>query len=771
MIDEEGHFVHDEDGKIQINRVAKLAHLPNYIWCKNPFTNEEREFNDIKEFLEFAVITQNGGHNYFYAHNSSGYDTRLLFEAASELLCTVPEPIFKGSRFMRLVLKNCTFQDTILHLPKSLAALGQAFKLPTEKGHFPHLFSSLENLDYNGPIPDLEYFDLTFSCRTEKDFDDFKAWHKEWKDSGRVWNYIEQRKLYCRNDVRMLSDIWLLYHENIIESLKDYPYLTVSPWFFPTMAGHVHKLMIRHLNAGQEVESMQAAALRSYTQTTWCSLASEEYYFARKALRGGMTNICKYIHKGNFHYQDIQSSYPSVQMDIENLYPVGAPIIEIHDPAYYPCTIHHSDTFLDKCTDDYERRKYNVNFGHKNCKLNVLEVQPADLKTYCENFFGIITVDITPPKNLYHPLIQGYDIKKKKVIGSLEPIIRETLPSPILHEAIKYGYVVTKIYRADRYFAVESKFRNGLLGDMYVAKMKNAGPIHESERVRMKNTFMQKFKIDLGDVTKYTKNAIAKQVAKGPITAAWGKHAESVDHTLAKLVASDGESGKEFYNYLLDNKAKLTNVRKVGRNTMFDYSENREKIRPELHKGYLPVAVFVTAYGRLKLWRELVKIDPPGTLNKDLRVLMYDTDSIVYSCNGCENSYHIEEGDCLGDWETEDLEKDNQGLKEFYAIGPKSYSIVCGNGKTLMKLKGATLKHAHSKLMSPEIMKELVLSKNTETPLVANLPQMSFDYKLNYKDEAMTTRKFLKTVQFHEKDVKGTFDWTDFRGYPIGYMK
>lgn len=757
----------DDSGNIQINRVAKLAHLPNYIWCKNPFTNEEREFTTMRAFLEFAVITQNDGHNYFYAHNSAGYDTRLLFEAASELMSCIPKPIFKGSRFMQLRLKNCYFQDTILHLPQSLAALGKAFKLPTEKGHFPHLFSTLENLDYSGPIPDIEYFDLTFSCRTKEDFKEFKAWHQEWKTSNRVWNYRDQRKLYCRNDVRMLSDIWLLYHENIIESLKDYPYLTVSPWFYPTMAGHVHKLMVRHLNAGYEVEKMTVDELREYAQTTWCAIEPEEHYFARKALRGGMTNICKYIHQGPFHYQDIQSSYPSVQMDIENLYPVGSPKIEIHDTDYFPCTKHYTNP-LEKCSHDYIQRKFNYG-DHRNGKLDVHEVEVKDLQSYCENFFGIITVDITPPKNLYHPLIQGYDLKKKKVIGSLEPIIKETIPSPILHEAMKYGYVVTKIYRADRYKSAESKFRNGLLGDMYVAKMKNAGSIPESERERMKNTFMDKFKIDLGDVSKYSKNAIAKQVAKGPITSAWGKHAESLDHSKSQLVPSDGDVGKNFYDSLLENKVKITNVRLIGPNTMFDYSENRQYQRPELHNTYLPVAVFVTAYGRLKLWRELVKIDPPGTQNNDLRVLMYDTDSIVYSCSGCQEAYHIPEGDCLGDWETEDLEKDNQGLKEFYAIGPKSYSIICGNGKTLMKLKGATLKHAHSKLMSPEIMKDLVLSKNTWNPRVCNLPQMSFDYKLNYKDEAMTTRKFLKTVQFHQKDVKGDFSWSDFRGYPAGY--
>ena len=71
-----------------------------------------------------------------------------------------------------------------------------------------------------------------------------------------------------------------------------------------------------------------------------------------------------------------------------------------------------------------------------------------------------------------------------------------------------------------RYKAAESKWRNGLLGDLYVAKMRNAGPVAEKDQARMKKTFMDKFKIDLGDFNTYEKNPVRKQVAKGPITAA-----------------------------------------------------------------------------------------------------------------------------------------------------------------------------------------------------------------------------------------------------------
>lgn len=660
---------------------------------------------------------------------------------------------------MSLQLANCTFLDTIFHLTDSLKNLGKAFQLDTEKGYFPHLFSTLENIDYVGPLPDKSYFDLTFTCKTKEDFDDFHKWHDEYEGD---WNYLEQRKLYCRNDVVMLREIVLMYHQGMIDSLRDYPYLTVSPWFFPTMAGYVHALQLRHLHEGHGINEMNHEELVEYSKTTWVALEPEEHYYAKKALRGGMTNICKYIADGVIHYQDIQSAYPSVQMDVENLYPVGAPLIEVYDPVYTPCGFCYAQ---DICTHTVEKRIENHQI-YRYRKINFeLREMPTDLHEFVNSFFGILTVDVTPPRNLYHPLIQDYDKAANRVVGTLEPIKEITLPCVTLKEAIKYGYIVTKIYRADRYQCDESKFRNGLLGDMYVSKMKYAGKIPAEKHTRMKNTFMNKYKIDLGNIDAYEKNAVRKKIAKGPVTAAWGKHAESLDHD--KTILLKNEMNHDFYDTLLKNQFNLTNVRGLGTHALFNYKENRSSKRPDIHKGYLPVAVYVTAYGRLKLWRELVKIDPPGTLRKDLRVLMYDTDSIVYLRN--PRNYLIPEGDCLGDWETEDLEKDHQGILKFRAIAPKSYAVVCNDGHVYMKLKGAVLKHAHKNLMTPDVMEELVKSKAPDQKgKSVLLPQMSFDYKLGAKNY-MTTNYYFKEIQFHEEDVKGTFDWSDYRGYPTGY--
>jgi hypothetical protein len=749
-------FEMSDDGKFILENeipksytITKNRQLPNFIAVENVFDGRKMTFEDPKDFVKFA-LTNNEGYNTFLAHNSSSYDSRLLFETISEMSSTgSTEPIFRGSKFMRLVMNGRTvFQDTLLHLTRSLSELGKAFGLEQTKGHFPHLFNTLDNINYIGPIPDKKYFDLTFSCRNKEDFDEFHHWHDTWEGD---WNFRVEREKYCINDVTMLCQIVKMYHEETIKSLRDFPYLTISPWFFTTLASHVHKLMLRHLLEGHYIEQMKVEEIQEYTQKTWATLEPEEFYFAKSALRGGSTNICRYLFEGKYHYQDIQSSYPSVQMDVNNLYPVGTPKIEIHDESFYPCKICYAQR---NCNHTVEFRKQQIRDTRHKLKVSI--VSPPDLHEYCLNFFGIICVDITPPKNLYHPLIQGYDEKRMKVIGSLEPITKETITSAHLHEAIKVGYTVTKIYRADRYKSAESIYRNGLLGHLYIAKMKNSGKAPEGEeREEMRRRFMDEFNIDLGNMDIWEKNDVLKAIAKGPPTSAWGKHAESVDHPKSAIFQENDEKGMYFYRSLLENKASLQNVRTLGSDrTMFTYKDTRENVRPDLHKGYMPVAVFVTSYGRLKLWRELNKLGK--------RVLMYDTDSIVYECAGCceGKNYRIPEGNCLGDWETEKFEHKNS-LAKFYAIGPKSYSLVGTNGKVAMKLKGACIKYAHEDLITPEIMKQMVVDGKKVL-----LPQRSFDYSFS---TGMRARAFNKKIQFHEKDVKGTFNWDEYRAYPFGW--
>lgn len=515
---------------------------------------------------------------------------------------------------------------------------------------------------------------------------------------------------------------------------------------------------------------MSANELQEYAKGTWCALEPEEYYFARQAFRGGMTNIMKYIHRGPIHYVDIQSSYPNAQMRVENIYPVGPPLIEIHDEKSYPCGFCYAD--MSQCNHSIEKRITN-RLEFKYNKLNVIRVDNIpNLEEYCLAFHGVIELDLIPPTNLYHPLVTYFCQRRKKVIGDCLPMSRVSIPSNILHRAIQLGYKVQKIHRADRYKMKESIWRNGLLSDMYLAKIQYSGKIPESEHARMKKTFMETIDLDLGDMTKFTKNPVLKQVAKLWLNCGWGKQGESLDHDQTVFFKRNDTDGNDFYKGLLLNNTVPSKIEPIGNNLRISYKENRKQKRPNLHKTYLPAAIFVTAYGRLALHDELVRLDPPGTTAEKLRVLMCDTDSTISACLDHENDYHTITGDCIGDWEIEKPELEGKGIKSFFAIAPKSYCIETNVGDPVIHLKGACLSYSHANMITPEIMESLVLAKhcdNEERPNSVSLPQRQMEYRMGKGDAAIGFRYYQKIVQFQPKDVKGIFSWKDYRVYPDGY--
>jgi hypothetical protein len=183
---------------------------------------------------------------------------------------------------------------------------------------------------------------------------------------------------------------------------------------------------------------------------------------------------------------------------------------------------------------------------------DIVQDPVPDIHSYIIDFDGIIMVDVTPPSNMYHPLLPFYDSLKKKCLFSCLPITGATFPSPILKVAIKHGYVVTKIYRADRYRLLPSKWR-GLLGALYKIKYyssKNSLDMTSHEKSAHLKRCCEEFDIDL-DFDLCEKRPALKKSSKVLINSPWGKHAESVDHMQSAVIASnDYHKFDEFYNQI-----------------------------------------------------------------------------------------------------------------------------------------------------------------------------------------------------------------------------
>lgn len=753
--DDDGYFTVNDEGTLNFYTADRYHQIPNFIVYKNVFTDQVKKTRDMNVFIRDMLYNENEGHNVVIAHNASGYDSRQLLDALLKYAGREDiSMVCRGSKIMRLSVNNTVFQDSLLHLVGSLKSLANDYLknvdgLELSKGYFPHLFNRAENYDYEGPIPDKRYFDLAFTVNDQKGYDEFHEWYESQR--GRVWNFQTELDKYCTNDVDCLAAIVKIHHElctNVVRQFE--PEIVFSPWQSTTAAGYVHSLFLR----------LQAQKLQITSETTvqeieelaannWAVLTIQEYVFARKALRGGRTEIRKFYYNGPIKDLDIQSEYPFCQLtktmqlcgeEIPVLYPTGFPTIEIFDIDLYPCVFHPEGD----CSCDFATKEWKGNRKHR------IVYQPSDftdLHGYINNFFGIIMVDVLPPNNLYHPVLPYFDPEQKKCVFTLQPLIKQTFCSVELQLAIKKGYTVTKIYRADRYKASPSNW-TGLLGELYKLKMYNSQKAPDLEtQARFKTTYREKFNIDI-NFDDWDKRPAAKKSGKILINSGWGKHAETDHHEKTVILNhKDKAQASNFYQALVDKDKHLLSFVAADHDTIFKYKDQRssKNSKTHLHRTYLPCAVFVPMYGRLMLYNHLDKLQE--------RVLMCDTDSIKYI--DIPGEYQIEEGDCLGDWE------DEGPSTEFVALCPKSYGQRPANGNPWFKCKGVNLRRAHEKLFNFNEAKRVLM----EAKKIA-VPQMTFDYNFT---RGIRTRHYDKVIQFDETILKGNYNPRNYQLYPFGF--
>jgi hypothetical protein len=760
--DENGSFIM-ENGKVKVHRIEKAAHIVNLVVFRNVFEpTEEKVFfghDGLKNFVTF-MLNHNHGKNICVAHNGSGYDTRLVFEEAIKL-----EPNYKiiptarGCKFMQIKVGKTIFRDSMLHIRGSLANLAKDFfgdLIKLRKGHFPHLFNTIENYDYNGPLPDKSFFDLSSIIRNKDQLVEFNAWYHE--RSKHPWHFQTELIEYCKNDVLILAELMKQYHTILVDKFK------MSPWFHATAPSFVHQLVLKKLGDQLEIadpktepqvyrEQVSRLAWEDY----WAVLTPNEYWFARRALRGGRTEVRKIYHQVEpeewdrgvrIRYQDIVSMYPFVQVARE--YPVGLPTIEVYDSNYFPCYEHKNpvqgNVVCLECFCSLEKRK---RYCDRWCRIVECETVPTVQEILAdESFFGLVCASLTPPRKLFHPVLVTWDDNAGKCIASLEPIRAGVFTTPEFKLALKKGYRLDKLHRLDRYHKKQGLWNN-LLKDLYIEKMANS---EKTPDLKKQNYLEQEYetRFGMGDAvqesfSRWGNNPAKKQTFKILLNSGWGKHAQRPIMSQGKVIdAEDTDEMLTVFKNVEEGTIKLEDFANLGNNkTYVKHSSQGDKTNPNLHNGYLPAAVFVPAYGRLMLYEQLDKLGK--------RVLMHDTDSIVYLYD--PEHYNIPEGDVWGEWSVEKFDTKNGGIKTFIGLGPKSYALEGGNGKTMLKCKGVNIKLAHQELLNFDIMKKLVLDFLYEKKRSSTfLPQVNFVYRFGRQ---MVTWKCLKEVSFRPEDLKG----------------
>jgi hypothetical protein len=345
ILDEDGYFAM-ESGALKVIHRRKSKQVPNLVVWKNVFTGELKESKDIAEFIR-DMMTSNKGRNIVLAHNGSGYDNRLIFDALATIVPkeTKIAPLMRGTKLMRLQVGSTIFADSMLHLPGSLSSLAGDYLKGTdfdlEKGEFPHFFNREEFKNYVGPIPDDKYYDLAYTVKDEAALAKHKRMKARWY--GKEWDAEKNLREYCINDVNILAEVVKRHHIQCMEMIGEYiPAIACSPWHYTTAAGYMHNLSLFEMAGHMDKNEKDPGVIKHIAEDNWVALEAEEYYFDRLALGGGRTEVRKLYHKGDLDCSDVHSMYPSIQIGgsievledtIPLLFPVPILISKVFPPA------------------------------------------------------------------------------------------------------------------------------------------------------------------------------------------------------------------------------------------------------------------------------------------------------------------------------------------------------------------------------------------------------------------------------------------------------
>ena len=437
----------------------------------------------------------------------------------------------------------------------------------------------------------------------------------------------------------------------------------------------------------------------------------------RDAFHGGRTEVFRLYLEPNdkeiIRQLDFKSLYPHVQRDSSNYYPIGHPKI-------------------------------------------ILSPKTKRIDKY----FGLVKAKILPPRNLDIPILSYVVQNNVKLMFPLCKMCAETrtnvcnhddeerawegtFVSPELQLALQHGYKIVDVYEVWHW--EENKRSNTLfrdyMGKFLKIKIAASGFPEGCDSDEQKEEYVkyisEKEDIDL-KVEEVVKNKGLKAVGKAIITSLWGKMAQRLDKEKTVYI----KNAKEYYDMILDDKFDITTVNIVTEEMLEVGYKTPENLRnPHPYVNHV-IAAFVTAYGRMHLYRQMTKI-------KIQNLLYCDTDCIVFKTG--QGLANLDTGVALGELSCEIYGNhgvcDSIGL--WVALAPKTYAyrLKINDNISMVKCKGITLNFTTTKLVNIDSMIRL-LKYDTNLPI-----SVTFSHQ-------MERNKRKKTICYKqlEKELSFTFD-------------
>ncbi|GLV44548.1 hypothetical protein CBL_12105 [Carabus blaptoides fortunei] len=129
-------------------------------------------------------------------------NVEAFFQVCEDLIHAELQP--RIDQILLMEIDNVRFIDSLNFLPMSLASLVKALDLPPslKKGYFPHLFNTVENSSYVGPLPDVEFYGANNMHSDHRE--QFLKWHAGNVRENYIFNMSAEIVEYCVSDVDIL---------------------------------------------------------------------------------------------------------------------------------------------------------------------------------------------------------------------------------------------------------------------------------------------------------------------------------------------------------------------------------------------------------------------------------------------------------------------------------------------------------------------------------------------------------------------------------------
>tara|TARA_R110001632_G_scaffold135512_1_gene250994 strand:- start:27 stop:3587 length:3561 start_codon:yes stop_codon:yes gene_type:complete len=618
------------------------------------------------DFCEWLFSKKHKGYT-IIAHNGKGYDYQFIMKWIYNKTSYKPFVIYAGSKIMTFSINenlNIRFVDSVNFLAMPLECFPKTFGIKElKKGFYPHLFNTDENFNYIGEIPDEDDFccdNFKINKRNE-----FKIWWEDKVNSDYIWNNKKELIEYCISDVDILRKTMIKFRQLYLDiaDIDPLQYSTIASVCMAIYRGHY---IIENYNSNylkfkelDNLEEFQEETRKKVFEDKKIALITyEDQQFIREAFFGGRTNstAIKY---------DFEEGEIGCYADITSLYP--------------------TTNFYDEYGTGHLTRITEITREIQHKLLN-------------REYIGYVKVDITPPNDLYFPVLPEkgekltFDLKRKIGVWT----------TPEIYEALNQGYKINKIYEIRHYNQSSRNLFKPYVSKFLKLKQESSGKPDWVKNDDDLNKYILDYKNKQGillNKNNIKQNKGLRAVAKLCLNSLWGKFGMRLNLPKTEIT----NNINTFNNLVFSEKYEPSNIFFIDEERVeIKYKEKIDTIQLDTNTN-IGVACFTTSNARLRLY-EGMKV-----LGK--QVLYNDTDSLVYRYDkNNKNHKKLPLGDLLGEW-TDELEGKHM-INTFVGGGPKNYSYETNDNIQHTKIKGFNLNYSAKQKIHHNSMLEVILNRS-----------------------------------------------------------